>query len=386
MAASKQRRRRLGLLAVLAVFVVSTLTKTMEFYGQEALLSQSIYDYLPSFSDLPGPDDPSTFSACLMWMDENHRLPEWLAYHYHTVNLRYVVVAVDPYAKTSPSDVLDRWGSKMILIEWHDEDYRNETHYRGPNDSAQTKRARHRARQSAFFEACSRHLQENDRGWTLYIDVDEFMAYNPLHHNGTDLSQPGALIPLLTDVPDDVKCNIVPRTLITSVESTDDEIRAYVPLGLDPYRLDTLRWRYRGRPLPKGEGLAKSIMDVSSLNESDYVKGGTAHRPLRVPCPHVFREYDAPIGAHHYIGSWESYSSRDDARNGKLRNRAVWEERALLDEGGPDDVIRPWIRGFVNSVGLAQAKKLLAGNGFPRNATNEEEEVTNVEDEAATSE
>ena len=38
------------------------------------------------------------FSACMLVMDDNHRLTEWLAYHYHVLPLRYLVVAVDPKA------------------------------------------------------------------------------------------------------------------------------------------------------------------------------------------------------------------------------------------------------------------------------------------------
>lgn len=35
-------------------------------------------------------------SACLLVKDENNNLPEWIAYHYHNLPLRYLVVAVDP--------------------------------------------------------------------------------------------------------------------------------------------------------------------------------------------------------------------------------------------------------------------------------------------------
>jgi hypothetical protein len=37
-------------------------------------------------------DGHSTFSSCLLVMDDNHRLAEWLAYHYHVLPLRYMVV------------------------------------------------------------------------------------------------------------------------------------------------------------------------------------------------------------------------------------------------------------------------------------------------------
>jgi hypothetical protein len=47
-----------------------------------------------------------SFSTCLLVMDENFRLYEWLAYHYHVLTLRYVVIAVDPGSVLSPEPVL----------------------------------------------------------------------------------------------------------------------------------------------------------------------------------------------------------------------------------------------------------------------------------------
>jgi hypothetical protein len=42
-------------------------------------------------------------------MDDNHLLIEWLAYHYHTVNLRTLVIAIDPKSSTSPIPILNRY-------------------------------------------------------------------------------------------------------------------------------------------------------------------------------------------------------------------------------------------------------------------------------------
>lgn len=50
----------------------------------------------PVEDPIPNPPVPadgySTFSSCLLVMDDNHRLTEWLAYHYHVLPLRYMVV------------------------------------------------------------------------------------------------------------------------------------------------------------------------------------------------------------------------------------------------------------------------------------------------------
>jgi hypothetical protein len=59
-------------------------------------------------------------------MDENFRLYEWLAYHYHVLPLRYVVIAVDPGSVLSPEPVLgfaSRNELQMTIITWTDSDF-----------------------------------------------------------------------------------------------------------------------------------------------------------------------------------------------------------------------------------------------------------------------
>ena len=52
-------------------------------------------------------------AACLLLKDDNGQLIEWIAYHYHTLPLRYLVVATDPTSITSPLEVLQRWNKTM---------------------------------------------------------------------------------------------------------------------------------------------------------------------------------------------------------------------------------------------------------------------------------
>ena len=72
---------------------------------------------------------------------------------------------------------------------------------------------------------------------------------------------------------------------------------------------------------------------------------------------------DMPIVFRHYIGSWESYSARDDARDETYHGRMHWESRSMGTLGGPDDEIRPWIKAFVDLVGEGTAEYLLEGAG-----------------------
>ena len=73
----------------------------------------------------PALDDNATFSACLLIKDDNAILSEWIAYHYHTVNLRHLVVAVDPSSNESPASILNRWrqNTDLKVNYWNDTDY-----------------------------------------------------------------------------------------------------------------------------------------------------------------------------------------------------------------------------------------------------------------------
>lgn len=91
-----------------------------------------------------------SYSACLLTMDDNSRLPEWLSYHYFALNLRYLVVAVDPNSRTSPSAILDRFRSRMKVVEWTDRDFTSRHLHRRGNASEEWITAQHRTRQWLF--------------------------------------------------------------------------------------------------------------------------------------------------------------------------------------------------------------------------------------------
>jgi hypothetical protein len=67
----------------------------------------------------------TTFSFCLLIKDDNEILNEWIAYHYHTINLRHLIVAVDPLSSTSPSSIFEEWRQvfRLQVTEWTDQDY-----------------------------------------------------------------------------------------------------------------------------------------------------------------------------------------------------------------------------------------------------------------------
>ena len=354
----------------------------------------------------------NSFSACLMVMDDNHRLPEWLAYHYHVLPLRYLVVAVDPASKSSPTSVFDWWrqNMNMTIVEWSDVNYTSPALYsslqRSATDTVDEKRRKYIERQKTFYLACTKHLQQNNRSWTAYYDIDEFMTMTPpgvpkqFQTIGDDgvaipkftLQQPGVIWKFLQEMRshnDSVAfpfshyqltaCITIPRASYGAVESTEAEVYQQVPEGVvDPHQLDTLRYRYRASKRgAAGDGLAKSIMDVSRLVATDYDMGASPHKALRAVCQTTLEmHYDHfPMGLHHYLSSWNTYSYRDDAAKGGQHSRQVWLERSVLQAGGPDDDARLWLQGLVDTHGPALVQEMLRHAGLPKNYTQSEEQL-----------
>jgi len=124
-----------------------------------------------SMIDAKKTDD--SFSACILILDENHRLSEWLAYHYYLLPLRYLVVAIDPHSVTSPTRILDKWRSRIDIVEWTDANFTINNLLISEGDPAHVKTRKHRNRQNSFYPACMRHLKDKGRGWTAFHDVDE---------------------------------------------------------------------------------------------------------------------------------------------------------------------------------------------------------------------
>jgi hypothetical protein len=357
-------------------------------------------------------DRPDGFSACLMWMDDNFRLVEWLAYHYYMLNLRHVVVHVDPYSRTRPYPVLDRWKDRMRVVVWtHPSNFTNKTYdideakYQGV-DLLRRKTLYHRSRQVEFYHGCARHLQAQNRSWTSFHDVDEYLvATDAANVTAQDIeASPGVLVSIFQkysrrrDDPTVVSrynasilyqfrdwdlwfsarpCVVLPRVLIGAKESPEPDVARAVPDFLDPYRFDTFRWRHQGTRRENRGGPGKGFVDLSRLPSGAYSGRGKTHQPFGDEhCTHPWATGTGPpLMMNHYIGSWEAYSYREDARKGTFRSFEAWKKKSEKANGGVNDVARHWITGFVNMVGDDAAKALLRDAGLPRNYSMPENET-----------
>jgi hypothetical protein len=221
------------------------------------------------------------FSFCLLIKDDNDILNEWIAYHYHTLKLRTLIVAIDPSSKTTPQPLLEKWNTHFSLnyeiwddskympnwflqkkynrvprmIKWQDKNA-SKWHEEGETLS-QTKINtiiqeinNHRFRQSLFLQRCAKELQERNETWVTHIDTDEYIFLNPnLRHKQFKRKvripsslQENSLFDLLQKLkysnwPVNWPCISIPRVMYGSVEKNPPPVSNHKPL-------ETLRWKY----------------------------------------------------------------------------------------------------------------------------------------------
>ena len=350
-----------------------------------------------------GEIDETEFAACLLVMDDNHFLIEWLAYHYHVLPLRHLIIAVDPRSQTTPKPILDRWkklegGNAPMNVElWSDPDFMTFDEKQQAEDHVakqfkihqQPNLVVHRARQRLFYYKCMKRFKEQKRHWVALIDSDEFLHINyptTASHNITSvppITKAGSVASLVRQLrkqrPYDNRtstpCIQIPRQRYGTMESPLSDIQKGVPtytteshsLLVNASALQTLRWRHHASPDNyQINRISKTIIDVSRVEWDDLQPVVSIHRPIRSLCGqrrlHI-RSPDQFFLINHYLGTWEQYSYRQDSRTGKERSREMFAQAQKLDEGC-DDEVRPWLQGFVQEVGINEAKRLLEGVGI----------------------
>ncbi|KAI2506933.1 hypothetical protein MHU86_7525 [Fragilaria crotonensis] len=329
--------------------------------------------------EYPGPpelmhDMNESFSACLLVMDDNFRLYEWIAYHYHVLPLRYLVVAADSRSKNFPNAVLDvfRQQLNMTIVSWNDSDYISWDEPLRADAGVLEKKYRHQYRQRSFLAKCLRHMHQHRRTWTALWDVDEFIAfngYNWTRQNAAtnlsatspqDMSELGSILRYLKEFGED-KGLSMKRILVGSLEipSLMNESHPF-----DPRRFDTLRYRFRAKNVNKLNGQGKCMLNVQKIS-SFPVRVRNPHRPVLEICPGAKGErlVRNPFFLHHFIGSWEAYSYRDDGRRGSEKTYKAYVERAQ-QSGVYENKISHWMPAFVENVGKVRARVLLQNAGL----------------------
>lgn len=327
--------------------------------------------------------------ACLLVKDDNHWLTEWLAYHYHVGPLRKLIAVKDPTSRTSPDYLWRRWQAKIDLEEWDDDDFIPGWVLRKHRNGEYSDANLHRYRQQFFFASCLRSFRESQSvPWVLLLDTDEFVRPN-YYLNGTDsdLSEAGCLSRHLERKRTErllansrsPTCLHVPRIQMASNESESDAVSQHAPDGFDGHDFLTLRWRYHGdREIVYGHSLdGKNVVDIRSLKAASIpTRAPNVHVVIPDICPATAGERlhhaDSWLVIHHFLGSIEQYTFRDDPRD-QIVGRPKRSEELWSTSGQPshqqDDGLDGWLAGFVQSVGRDQAIELLDGVGDVKYST-----------------
>ena len=326
------------------------------------------------------------FAACLLIKDDNHYLIEWLAYHYHRLPLRRLIVAVDPTSVTSPTSILDRYRNLGLIniTQWKDEDFWPEEDRKNWQLDLQSgiRNARrqtdlHVHRQTIFCQQCMRQLKTENWTWTAFVDVDEYILPNrnvkeAYRIPGQDST--ATIFQLLETAKTSNISNMLSspcihakRILFGSKESEPHQVEHSAPQGFNVSNLLTFRWRWHESY--SDTFLGKCILDLSRVNASVHldIREINIHRIVRSLCPKatMYISYeDSSLLVHHYVGSWEQWSFRSDPRSGLgwTRTREVFEKRKV--NFGQDESAREWLKSFVDKEGRELASLLLEGAGL----------------------
>ena len=345
-----------------------------------------------------------TFAGCLLWKDDNHYLIEWLAYHYHTLPLRRLILAKDPTATTSPTNILSRYRGKINITEWTDVDYFSSSRIdirMKEIQKAKAKRKRahawlelHRERQRTFMQRCMLQLMKEEQrwSWTLLLDVDEFLTINSLSRGlfkaaiptpvreivENDNAHPNSPIPSIVDVLNIARANkvsmymepciAVPRLLYGSYdESIQKNVQNDSTIHFNYQDFATYRWSWRSR---KKDGSNKAIVDLSRVNSSvltTFEDTRSVHRPVTAHCSQQ-NAWRSPktslLVANHYVGTEQQWNFRDDPRSdfGMTRTQKKFDEQKNISTVR-DPTPAGWLASFIRSVGINEAKRLLNGAG-----------------------
>jgi len=387
-------------------------------------LSRNIQSYNKTNVSLRFPHSKpiNGISACLLVKDENNNLPEWLAYHYHVLPLRYLIVAVDPNSMTSPTEILNRWNHRIKIIIW-DDDWFLPKGKRGKLEWKDSKKSVsiHRYRQRYFYQNCIQHLHRNKATWTMLIDADEYLVINPVTQNdpkdlfqriGNEDSYKAVHVPprkhlqlklkfgmkfmpknagtifneklqARTRLPSIINqttieqvlhdkrntkwtsysCIILPRiTFGNSEESNKTKLYENIPSSFHPLKFNTLRffrYDYKGME-DKAMSPGKSLVDVSKLTHYALTRNMTlCMHAVYNECGHnTVMLEESVLKIHHYSMPKEIFFAKSDRK----RNMDIYNERAVYNKS-VCYFMKPWLESFVNDVGVGDALDLLKGSG-----------------------
>jgi hypothetical protein len=317
-------------------------------------------------------DDNDIMSSCMLIMDDNHWLVEWLAYHWTVLNLRFMIIAIDERSKTSPLSILDKWKGKIEFELWNDSHFFTLGDKEGMN-----LQEINLARQHAFLPKCMQVLKQRNYSWTLFTDTDEFVVINPrtsqeghalFRPSVPALDQPGSIMTFLKQEQEredpHTICFSMGRLQFSPDEAKLEQVERDIPSYLNASHFMTLRWLYAADDLVG----PKNIVDLSRVPARLIPQGEThQHRVIHDLCPeagHTWTRKNSLLEIYHFLGTLEQHSFRADARLAlKTAGRNKRFDRYRGKHIGWNDDLRLWLKAFVSTVGQQEALRLLEGVG-----------------------
>eukprot|EP00980_Cylindrotheca_fusiformis_P016595 scaffold4973_cov135-Cylindrotheca_fusiformis.AAC.13 len=346
-----------------------------------------------------------TTALCVLIKDDGEILNEWIAYHYHVLNSRHLIVAVDPLSETSPEPLLRKWEKLfgMTIEIWQDKDYMPAFFLKGKNkklkyheiplpsglDKAQMKIVQnHVFRQITFASHCLRSIKQRlddpqDNGkWVALVDTDEYISINPKAIHNPDGIKPPVVVPkvpsagsLLTYLNDFFRgtnlsrsCHLMPRILYLPRSHNTKKKQQVIDSSIwNTDRFETLRWEVH-RDLTEPTGSQKAILDVAAIPDNHTIFKDESILSVHIPlgkgpteCGNLTFSPDLndlnlyPLAVNHYFGSLERYLGRTDSR----RHESIWRKKVALNGTLGDGWILGWLPSFVEEHGLEKVSQVL---------------------------
>lgn len=369
-----------GLLAASALLIAAWMilsyrisqTHRLERVLEEGMAAKKQLQHHPSVTLRRRPitdTEPGSTSSCILMMDDNHWFVEWLAYHWTTVNLKSMILAIDQRSTTSPLEIIDRWHGKIDFELW------NDTHFFHPSTEGLNLQEINLLRQKTFFAKCIRTLKARNASWTLFTDADEFILINPRASSPknelyrTYVPQPDHRGYILSFAKQESRekgttCFSMGRLQLSPDESGVEEVQRDVPAFLNGSDFLTLRW------LTAADNLVgpKNFLDLSSVDDSILPMAKThQHRVIPEICAeagHTWTRKNSLLQIYHYLGTKEQFNFRNDSRLSlKDAGRNNRFDRYIGQSIGKADDARPWLSLFLKLVGKKDALYLLDGLG-----------------------
>jgi len=337
-------------------------------------------------------------SACMMIMDDNHLLIEWIAYHYHNVNLRHLIVHSDKKSVTLPTEVLDRWRDRITITTWEEKDFMDvrkfEEKLEEKFNQTDTRRINYQTMigvQEVFYLECMKAHKRKNRGWTLLTDTDEYVVpsdrmLREYNKTADELKVKDVLNEL--HIPPSFQnwwqpCLSFERRQFSLEETRPKKLQSMVPEGYDAKDFQTMRWRRYGAPrdrkvyetkfntkcqvngrflnIPNKVMVDLSRLSLAYLKDGKHNWVGSAHQVLRI-CPRTMQK-NTEFTLNHYYATREQWMARpNDNREPGIR-LARHEAYSEFHGSKESDVVRHWLKDFVDTMGEDEAARLLEGVG-----------------------